>query len=159
MALCLSYVYNKWHTYVDTVMRTRSAHKDKRQIHREMICLDNALWAVPWLRRLVAGFSPPRPGFDPRLAHTIFAMDKVALWQVFLPVLQFCTVSIIRPLLHTHSFIYMLPLPGQKGEAFEPSKKQYSCGNRGALDSKVLYSVCVLTWQRALINLYSVGSR
>jgi hypothetical protein len=22
-------------------------------------------WAVPWLRRLVAGLSPRRPGFDP----------------------------------------------------------------------------------------------
>ena len=25
--------------------------------------------AVPWLRRLVAGLSPPRPGFDPRLSQ------------------------------------------------------------------------------------------
>jgi hypothetical protein len=35
--------------------------------------------AVPWLKRLVAGFPPRRPGFDPRSGHVGFAVDKVAL--------------------------------------------------------------------------------
>jgi hypothetical protein len=40
--------------------------------------------AVPWLRRLVAGLSPRRPGLDPRSVHVRFVVDKVALGQVFL---------------------------------------------------------------------------
>jgi hypothetical protein len=36
-----------------------------------------------WLRRLVAGFSPQRPGFDPGSVHVRFVVDKVALGQVF----------------------------------------------------------------------------
>jgi hypothetical protein len=36
--------------------------------------------AVPWLRLLVAGLSPWRPGS----IHVGFAVDKVALGQVFL---------------------------------------------------------------------------
>jgi hypothetical protein len=41
--------------------------------------------AVPWLRRLVAGLSPRRPGFNPGSVHMGFVVDKVALGQVFLP--------------------------------------------------------------------------
>jgi hypothetical protein len=37
---------------------------------------------VPWLRRLVAGLSPRRPGFDPGSVHVRFVVDKVALGQV-----------------------------------------------------------------------------
>jgi hypothetical protein len=33
-------------------------------------------------------------------------VDKMALGQVFLPVLQFSPVRIIPPMLHAHSFIY-----------------------------------------------------
>jgi hypothetical protein len=35
-----------------------------------------------------------------------FVINNVALGQVFLPVLGFSPVSIIPPMLHTHSFIY-----------------------------------------------------
>jgi hypothetical protein len=41
-------------------------------------------WAVPWLRSLVAGLSPRRPGFAPGSIHVGFVVDKVALGQVFL---------------------------------------------------------------------------
>jgi hypothetical protein len=39
--------------------------------------------AVPWLRSLVAGLSPRRPGFAPGSIHVGFVVDKVALGQVF----------------------------------------------------------------------------
>jgi hypothetical protein len=39
--------------------------------------------AVPWLRRLVAGLSPWKPGFDPGSVHVGFVVDKVARGQVF----------------------------------------------------------------------------
>jgi hypothetical protein len=41
--------------------------------------------AVLWLRRLVAGLPPRRPGFDPGSVHVGFVVDKVAPGQVFLP--------------------------------------------------------------------------
>jgi hypothetical protein len=41
--------------------------------------------AVPLLRRLVAGLSPRRPGFDPGSVRVGFVVDKLALGQVFFP--------------------------------------------------------------------------
>jgi hypothetical protein len=40
---------------------------------------------VPWLRRLVAGLSTRRSGFDPGFVHVGFVVYKVALGQVFPP--------------------------------------------------------------------------
>jgi hypothetical protein len=40
--------------------------------------------AVSWLRRLVAGLSPRRPGFNPGSVHVGFVVDKGAPGQVFL---------------------------------------------------------------------------
>jgi hypothetical protein len=56
--------------------------------------------AVPWLRQLVAGLSPRRPGLDPGSVHVGFVVDKVTLGQVFLRVLRFSPVSFILPVLH-----------------------------------------------------------
>jgi hypothetical protein len=38
---------------------------------------------VPWLRRLVAGFPPLRPVFDPRSGHVGFMVDNMTRAQVF----------------------------------------------------------------------------
>jgi hypothetical protein len=56
--------------------------------------------AVPWLRRLVAGLLPRRPGFDPGSVHVRFVVEKVALGQVFPRVLRFSAVNFIPPVLH-----------------------------------------------------------
>jgi hypothetical protein len=40
---------------------------------------------LPWLRWLIVGLSPWRPGFDPSSAHVRFMLDKVALGQVLSP--------------------------------------------------------------------------
>jgi hypothetical protein len=53
-----------------------------------------------WLRQLIAGLSPRRPGFDPGSVHVGFVVDKVALGHVFLRVLRFSPVNFIPPLLH-----------------------------------------------------------
>jgi hypothetical protein len=55
------------------------------------------LLTVPWLRSLVAGLSPRRPGFTPGSIHVGFVVEKVALGQVFLWVLRFSPVIIIPP--------------------------------------------------------------
>jgi hypothetical protein len=44
---------------------------------------------MPWLRQLVAGLSPWKPGFVPRSVHVEFVMHRVTLRQVFLWVLHF----------------------------------------------------------------------
>jgi hypothetical protein len=56
--------------------------------------------AVPWLRRLVTGLSPRRPGFAPGSVHVGFVVDKIALRQVFLRVLRVFPVNIIPPSLY-----------------------------------------------------------
>jgi hypothetical protein len=56
--------------------------------------------AVSWLRQLVYGFSPRRPGFDRGSVHVGFVVDKVAPRQVFPRVLRFSPVKFIPPVLH-----------------------------------------------------------
>jgi hypothetical protein len=58
------------------------------------------LGGVPWRRRLVAGLSSRRPGFEPRSFYVRFVVGKVALGQVSQQ------VSIILPLLYTRSITY-----------------------------------------------------
>jgi hypothetical protein len=58
------------------------------------------LQAVPWLRRLVAGLSPRRPGFEPGSVHVGFVVEKVILIRVFPRVLRFSPVHFIPPVLH-----------------------------------------------------------
>jgi hypothetical protein len=55
---------------------------------------------VLWLRRLVAGLSPRRLGFDPGSVHVGFVVDKVVLGQVFPRVLRFSPVNFIPSVLH-----------------------------------------------------------
>jgi hypothetical protein len=55
--------------------------------------------AIPWLRRLVAGLSPYRPGVTTKPVHMVFAVDRVAFGQVSLPVPQFFFVTAMPSLL------------------------------------------------------------
>jgi len=57
---------------------------------------------VPWLRRLVACLSPQKTGFNSGWVHVGFVVDKVALWQVFLPVLRLSSITVIPPIPHAH---------------------------------------------------------
>jgi hypothetical protein len=57
---------------------------------------------VPWLRWLVIGLSPRRPGFVPGSVHVGCVVDKVALGQVFLRILRFSPVNFIPPVLHSN---------------------------------------------------------
>jgi hypothetical protein len=49
---------------------------------------------VPWLRSLVGGLSPRRPGFAPGSFHVGFVVNRAALGEVFLRVLRFSPVNI-----------------------------------------------------------------
>jgi hypothetical protein len=52
------------------------------QRSKEHISVSWLFEAMPYLRRLVAGFPPRRPGFEPRSGHVGFVVDKVVLGQV-----------------------------------------------------------------------------
>jgi hypothetical protein len=58
--------------------------------------------AVPWLKRLVPGLSPQRPGIAPGSIHVGFVLEKMALGQVFLRVLRLSPANIIPPLSPPH---------------------------------------------------------
>jgi hypothetical protein len=58
----------------------------------------------------------------------------MAMVQLFLRILWLSFVSIIPPLLRTN--LHMLLLPGQMGDAWEPSKKQCYFGNRVSLGGR-----------------------
>jgi hypothetical protein len=63
-------------------------------------------WAMPWLMWTAASLSQQKPKFNPTLLYFGFIAERLTQWQVFLPALQFSLVSIIPPLLHSHSFSY-----------------------------------------------------
>jgi len=74
------------------------------------LCVTSSWWqkcsSVTLWQLSVTGLSPRSRVFDPRSDHVRFVVDKMALWEVSLPVLQFSPVSTIPPMLHTHSFNY-----------------------------------------------------
>jgi hypothetical protein len=74
--------------------------------------------AVPWLRRLALGLSQHGPVFDPMSVQVIFVVDKMALGQVFLPVLRFPLSVRFR---QCSVLIFVLLL---LDEAWETSNKQ-----------------------------------
>jgi hypothetical protein len=62
---------------------------------------------VPWLKRLVAGLSPRRPGFAPGSIHVGFVVDKVALGR-FSPSTSVSPANISFH--HCSIFIYHRPM-------------------------------------------------
>jgi hypothetical protein len=52
---------------------------------------------VPYLRRLVTGFPPRRPGFEPSSGQVGFVVDKVVLGQVFSEYFGFPLAIFILP--------------------------------------------------------------
>jgi hypothetical protein len=59
--------------------------------------------AAPQLKRLVAGFPPQRPGFDPGSGQAGFVVDKVALGHVFSEYFGFPCQSSFHQILHHHN--------------------------------------------------------
>ena len=86
---------------------------------------------MPWLRRLVGGISTRRPVFNLRSVSLRVLVDKVAPGQVFL------RVSFHQYFVLIFSYELLLS-ERQKGKAWEPSKKEWSSGNQGAWNRKVL---------------------
>jgi hypothetical protein len=96
--------------------------------------------AVPWLRSLVAGLSPRRPGFAPWSIHVGFAVDKVALGQVYL-VLRFSPVNIIRPSLSklVYANVSRHPHLGTR-----PHHQEKKILDKGDLEDRERYEMIIL---------------
>jgi hypothetical protein len=60
---------------------------DRRLVAPRNVTIERLLCdvAASLLRRLVAGLSPRRPGFDPGSVNVGYVVEKVALGQVFPP--------------------------------------------------------------------------
>jgi len=74
-------------------------------------CYEAGFWGsctldVLTLRQFVDGFSRQKPWFILRQVHEGSTVYEVALGFLFLPVIQISPISIIPPLLYTHSFTY-----------------------------------------------------
>jgi hypothetical protein len=101
--VCYSYLNAIFETHVSVFMSyqlhvgTPCAYRPTRMACAAVDICNTWVKAVPWLRRLVAGLPPPRPGFDPGSVHVGFVVDKVALGQVFPRVLRFSPVNLIPP--------------------------------------------------------------
>jgi hypothetical protein len=70
------------------------------------------LKAVPPLRRLVAGFTPRRPGFEPKSGHVVLVVEKV-VGQVFSEYFGFPCQFWFHQLLHTHYLLFGAGTIGQ----------------------------------------------
>jgi hypothetical protein len=63
------------------------------------------MWAVPWLRLIVAGLSQQCFVFDPRPVRVSFVVEKVALGKVLVHVFALYPLSVNPPMLHDDSLI------------------------------------------------------
>ena len=114
---------------------------------------------MPWLRRLVAGLSPRKPGLDPGLVHVRFVVDKVTLGHVFLRLLRFSPVSIIPPLLRTHLHIQFAVIRRTNGRILGAFRKAVIFGNRGTLDRKEISLFSLHSWLLTLLLTLLLTSR
>jgi hypothetical protein len=71
------------------------------------VLIDNEDYAVPWLRKKVAGLSQRTPFFDP-MSVLGLVVGKVTLGHVSLRVLWFYPVRIITPMLHNHLHLHVV---------------------------------------------------
>lgn len=66
---------------------------------------------MPLLWRLVVGLTPRTPLYRSHislLVHVSFAVDKVALGEVFLRVVRFASASIVLSMLHARNYLQLL---------------------------------------------------
>ena len=76
----------------------------KRKLAEEKLSDEN----VSGLRRVEAGLSHLKSGFDPSSVHVVFKADKVSFRQVSLRVLQFSPASVIPRVLHAIIQLYII---------------------------------------------------
>ena len=98
---------------------------------------------MPWFRQLLAGLSPQRPRFDPRLVHVRPVVGDVALGQVPLPVLQF-PLSLSFHLYCTLFFINTLLLSGATDEAWEDPPVSNVLSEIGENSTEKHLHLCIL---------------
>jgi hypothetical protein len=68
-------VYSNDARWQNVLFYTCCYHYAASEILTNEIILETLGWAVPWLRSLVAGLSPQRPGFAPGSIHVGFVVE------------------------------------------------------------------------------------
>jgi len=127
-----------------TVLLSHSRHKQFVRFHykKKEVQPFPAQWSFcvsPCLWWSILGISLRWPNFDPRSVHMRFMVDKVALWQVFSQHFCFFSCQYHSTRAPYSPSSYRLPLPGQMGEAWEPSKKAILFGKSGSTGYRSTY--------------------
>jgi hypothetical protein len=110
------------------------------------------------LWRLVAGLSPRRAGPDLGRVHVGFAVDKVALRQVFLRILRLSPTSFIPAMSQTHFHVHV-DFTRTDGRGLRSLKTQRCLGNRGASDRPVVSLFQPSKGQTNVGSMCTVSSR
>jgi hypothetical protein len=114
----------------------------KRTTNRKYTTLVLRNKVFPGFRRLVAGISLRRPGFDPSSVNVRFLVYKVALGQF--SIREFCLspVSIIPAMFHAHVQPHVPFIRRTKGEVWEFSKNHCALENHGSVDRVLMRNFC-----------------
>ena len=100
-----------------------------------------AMWhdsAVPWLRRIVTGFPPRRPRFNPTPVNVESTVKNVAMTHMRLRALRFSSCPRYPSMSQTHSFITDATQSKQMTESFNNTlpvriRLGHGCLSRGCL--------------------------
>jgi hypothetical protein len=103
-----------------------------------IIQVDLSLLVVLWLKLLVAGLSPRRPGFDPWSVHVRFVFDRVQIFS------QYFKVSLSVSFYHCSILIYLFTRrPYKEDKRAKSGSSPKSCALlyiAGALKGKCFHS-------------------
>jgi hypothetical protein len=102
--------------------------------------------AVPCFRRLVAGLSTRRAGFDRRSVHVRFVLDEVAMGQGFLRTTRFSLVYITPPNFHTHLHLHVALTSRRNEWSLGTFQKQRCFGNPIEPERKLLSLTSYSGW-------------
>jgi hypothetical protein len=106
-ALCQNRFFKTWNIICTTTwekLNWQTLHIKRRHFDPWfLIHVFSGTKAAPLLKRLVVGFPPRRPGFEPVSGQVGFVVDKVALDQVFSEYFGFPYQSSFHQILHFHN--------------------------------------------------------
>jgi hypothetical protein len=112
---------------------------------------------LSWVRLLVTGLLPWRPGFGHSSVNVKFVVDKVELGQIFLPVVTVSFLSIIPRVAHTHVHVGAVTKRANRRRPGTFKKENFLWEVGEHLTEKYFLLVLkVLLWLRLLVAVLSL---
>jgi hypothetical protein len=114
---------------------------------------------MPWLRRLVAGLSPRRRGFDPSSFRVRFVVEKMTLGWVLSKKPQFSPVSVIPPMLHIHHHLHVPLTRRTNGRSLRTFQKEMlfrKSGSKRWRNTCFFSSLFKVLMQLQFLSLYMI---